>query len=146
MGIPLLNSAANVPVLARGDAAGRIVPAGNLWGYSDAWGEQVKILSATAGDNVLATAPVPAGQVQVCTHVEACDNAHVMGRTFIFLSTGAVWMILTVVPAPPANTPLLWDGQVYLKEGWMIGCYYSACTAGDGLYLNVLGYKMLLDL
>jgi len=113
-----------------------------VWGYYDRYAERVVDDTADAGTNWVSSTVVPAGSVYVVQALAAVDLTSAMTSALLSAIDGTYGYNLAVAGALAAGVPILWSGEVVLKQGDQITATYRGCTLNDDLELMVWGYKM----
>ena len=112
-----------------------------LLGYFDTYREAVSDLSADTGNNDILTTAVAAGKLHIITDIVMFNATTQNTDDHLGVLSSAVFYPMQRGPAPAASVAAVWQGQQILKEGEQIRAFYSGCTAGDGLYMYVNGWK-----
>jgi len=115
---------------------------GLLWGYSDRYVERAGNESAAAGYNVLASSTVPAGEVWVVQGV-VVKNVNTATQCNAFLVASDTGYALTErVTLTPDTWYCFAINPAIMKAGDYLTTAFFNCQAGDGLYMDINGYKM----
>ena len=99
--------------------------------------------SAAAGNNTLAGAAVPAGEVWIVTSVIAFNTVNAMTYSTIYI-VGAVTRYLGYLAAPARYAGNINTAVHVLEAGDYVGAIMAGCTLNDDIYLSISGYKMRL--
>lgn len=112
-----------------------------LFGYQDRWLEEVVDLNAVAPDTHVLTAQVPPGEIWILQAASAQNNMR--GQQIRFqVYDGTTVARFSVQTSSAAGVPVAWSGTITLKEDDRIRVSFMLCTAGDDLYVWLMGYKM----
>lgn len=112
------------------------------FGYYDRYAEALGNLSATLGNNFLYGTVVPAGQIWVVTAVNIFNNTTAAGTTSFGSYDGATYFTVADSKYLTPTRVLNWGGSMFAKAGDKFYGYFSACEAGDDIYVRFMGYKM----
>lgn len=115
-----------------------------IWGYNDRWSEAVSEEGIGAGDTMVETDPVPAGEVFKVEHWQATAVDVITHGVQMYAICGSNWHLLYIAPALPGDE---WVNQVSnftLKEGDYLRWRVINLAAGKFAYLRVMGYKMVV--
>ena len=99
--------------------------------------------SAEAGANMLASNPVPSGEIWEVTQVSASNDARGSGRVLIGIrqdEAANYWFLGGSTSG--AGIPLSFSGHMYLGVGNRVACYITDCIANDLIRMQINGYKM----
>lgn len=115
---------------------------GLLWGYYDAYHERCVNSSADAGLNHLYATVVPEGEIWIVTAAFASDVSSAISDVSLLVQGVSSPYVLVRKVNPVALEGAEFSGSVVVKAGERVRADFNGCTAGDGLYLYALGYKM----
>ena len=108
----------------------------------DAYHELKSNTNAASGYNLLAGTAVPAGEIWVINEIAVCNNKHAC--TSIQMNTKDSTHDYTMRSIIGTTTGI-WDyyqGYLVMTAGWYIGGHFNGCTAGDAIYLAILGFMV----
>ena len=130
------------------DATGKVLissgGANPVFHYDGMYHVHNENLASPAGAYTLACAAVPAGQVAVVTIVAARDRTSAIASCTLVCVNGALVQALLTVGALAANTQFVWNGVIYLPEGWAIQAAFTGVVLNDDTFIDASGYYMTL--
>ena len=141
------------PIKTVGELAGICGYDGSVWrksnlllGYNAVYHDRVVETSASAGENNLYGEAVPENEIWIITAMSAWNNTRSIDVVTVGIVTDISTQWVDNVLSPAAQELAKFSGHLILAEGHKAWGYYSSCTEGDLLVLEIFGYKMALDL
>ena len=117
---------------------------GILLGYHSALSLNIINSNASAGTNILETDAVEMNYLWVMETIGVANVNTAPSRLTIYVYRGGTNYPLLDTSSTVVGVYSIWNGQLVMVAGDRIRAYIYGCTAGDDLYLRVLGYKVTL--
>lgn len=115
-----------------------------IWGYNAIYKERISNTNANAGANFLYGTVVPTGQLWVGASLVGFNVNRSPTAISLGLYDGTTWYNLTQRAGAGAGVTIEWTGLAPLAAGSRFFAYITGCAAGDDIYLDIVGYKMVL--
>ena len=114
-------------------------------GYSYTISESIQPETVSEGENVLASTPVPEGEIWRVEVISASDLTSVPTNVQLRVISGGVLITLLTNTTPAVG---VWDtlvASMTLRQGDTVGVRFAGITADDDIRLNYCGYKIDID-
>lgn len=115
-----------------------------VWGYSGQYRQRVEETDATETDS-LSGSTVDAGEIWIVNSICVYNITSAMTRVQVTIGhSGGVFTRLDTKITLAQHEPLAITGHFVLIEDDYVYADLYGCTAGDDIYLEIVGYKMLI--
>jgi hypothetical protein len=104
--------------------------------------ESVKDTDTIAGDVLLSTTPVPAGETHEITSVLAWNSVSAITRIFIQLVSGGSNVKLRRKTGPAIDEEIMLNNSVTLHAGDYLQGYFIGCILHDNIQIHIAGHKL----
>lgn len=113
-----------------------------LWGYHDSYIESDDTTSDGSSPTTVALTAVPEGEVWVIAHFSGYHNDAAARDVKYQAVQGSDIILMKHDASLAADTRLMWDGEIVLKEGGYVRALGVSITSGKTVYFQAMGYKM----
>jgi hypothetical protein len=114
-------------------------------GYSGKKNQIVSNTNAAAGDNVLTSDTVPAGEIWNLQSIRAYNANNAPSAIVLYMSDGSADYYLNFTLSIGANVSLIWTGKFTMAPGEVLKAYFGGCTAGDDIHLIYSAVRVDID-